>query len=74
MNLPPDDWLLSTTQITRLFAHGYLSVILALYLVTLISSDTQNGLLLTPTSLGDTAVSLWMTTNVDCLRGQTFLY
>lgn len=48
-----------------MFAYGSLSVILALYLTQLGLSEVKIGLLLTFTLLGDTAISLWITTNAD---------
>jgi MFS family permease len=60
-----DSYLLFSTRIVRLFAYGFLSVVLALYLARAGLSETQIGLLLTLTLLGDTAVSLWITTNAD---------
>jgi MFS family permease len=57
--------LLFTTRITRLFAYGFLSVVLALYLVTVGLSEQSVGLLLTLTLLGDAAISLWLTTSAD---------
>ncbi|HEX9018512.1 MAG TPA: MFS transporter [Anaerolineaceae bacterium] len=64
-NLPPDGRLLFTTRILRLFAYGFLSVIMALYLAQAGLTEAQIGLLLTLTLLGDTAVSLWITTSAD---------
>jgi MFS family permease len=49
----------------RLFAYGALSVVLLLYLADIGFSDTQIGLLLTLTLLGDTIISLWLTTRAD---------
>ncbi len=63
--LSPDGRLLFSTRIARLFAYGFLSVVLALYLSALGFSDTQIGLLLSLTLVGDTIVSLWITTNAD---------
>lgn len=53
------------TRTLRLFAFGFLSVILALYLSQLGLSEVKIGLLLTLTLLGDTGISLWITTNAD---------
>ena len=53
------------TRLLRLFAYGFLSVIMALYLVQVGLSEQEIGLLLTLTLLGDTAVSLSITTNAD---------
>ncbi|MBI3244738.1 MAG: MFS transporter [Chloroflexi bacterium] len=51
----------------RLFAYGFLSVVLALYLAQLGLNETQIGVLLTWTLVGDTAVSLWITNVADRL-------
>lgn len=63
--LTPDGWLLFTTRCARLFAYGLLSVVLALYLNAVGFSEGQIGLLLTLTLLGDTVISLWITTTAD---------
>src|SRR5437773_11015431 len=69
-----DGWLLFATRCTRLFAYGLLSVVLVLYLSALGLGDGQIGLLLTLTLLGDTAISLWLTTSADRFgRRQTLL-
>jgi MFS family permease len=67
MNTKPgkDIFLLFTTRIIRLFAYGSVSLILALYLAESGFSDEQIGLLLSMTLLGDTLMSLWITTNAD---------
>ncbi len=57
--------LLFTTRSLRLFAYGFLSVVLVLYLHAAGLSQEQVGLLLTLTLLGDTALSLWITTHAD---------
>ena len=49
----------------RLFAYGFLSVVLALYLIEVGLTEVQVGLLLTLTLVGDTAISLWITTQAD---------
>lgn len=64
-DLPRDVWLLFGTRIVRLFAYGSLSVGLALYLAAVGLTDAQIGLLLTLTLVGDTLVSLWLTTRAD---------
>src|SRR2546429_7327720 len=61
----PDVRLLFATRVVRLFAYGFLSVILVLYLAEVGLSEEQIGLLLTMTLLGDTAISLWITTTAD---------
>jgi MFS family permease len=63
--LTPDARILFATRIVRMFAYGLLSVILVLYLTELGLSSGQVGALLTLTLLGDTLVSLWMTTSAD---------
>ncbi|MFN8483381.1 MAG: MFS transporter [Anaerolineae bacterium] len=72
--LPADGRLLFLTRLLRLFGYGFLSVILVLYLVEVGLTTTQVGLLLTFTLLGDTAISLWLTTQADRLgRRRTLL-
>ena len=63
--LPRDGLLLLLLRFTRLFAYGALSVVLVLYLTTLGLRTQQIGLLLTLTLVGDTAISLWLTTRAD---------
>src|SRR6201997_5841129 len=64
-SLTRDGWLLFFTRFIRLFAYGSLSVVLVFYLVGLGLSDSQTGLLLTLTLVGDTVVSLYLTTRAD---------
>jgi hypothetical protein len=61
-SLTPDGRLLFTTRLVRLFAYGFLSVILALYLVQVGLSEAAIGALFTFTLLGDAGISLWLTT------------
>src|SRR5262249_23501208 len=61
----PDVRLLFTTRVVRLFAYGSLSPILRLYLAEVGLSGDGIGLLLTATLLGDTVLSLWITTRAD---------
>jgi MFS family permease len=63
--LKPDVRLLLLTRFTRLFAYGALSVVLVIYLTGLGLSELQTGMLLTLTLVGDTAMSLWLTTRAD---------
>jgi len=63
--LPRDGWLLFLTRLTRLFAYGSLSVVLVFYLTGLGLSASQTGMLLTLTLVGDTLVSLYLTTRAD---------
>ena len=64
-SLGSDGRLLFATRFIRLFAYGALSVVLVLYLVGLGLSESETGLLLTSTLLGDTLVSLYLTTQAD---------
>src|SRR5215469_395172 len=64
-SLTTDGWLLFVTRFIRLFAYGSLSVILVFYLVSLGLSESQTGLLLSLTLVGDVAVSLLLTTWAD---------
>jgi len=73
LGLPEDGRILFSTRILRLFAYGFLSVILALYLSQLGLSEVNIGLLLTFTLLGDTAISLWITTRADRIGRQRML-
>src|SRR5512143_3950072 len=56
---------LFATRIIRLFCYGFLSVILALYLVQAGLTEEQVGLLFTLTLAGDAGISLWLTTSAD---------
>jgi MFS family permease len=60
-----DITILFATRIIRLFAYGFLSVVLALYLSASGLSEGQIGLLLTLTLAGDAVISLWLTTSAD---------
>jgi predicted MFS family arabinose efflux permease len=63
---PPRDLvLLFATRGVRLFAYGFLAVVLVLYLADAGLSEGRIGLLLTLTLLGDTLLSLWITTHAD---------
>ena len=48
-----------------MFAYGFLSVVLVLYLAQVGLNEPQIGLLLTLTLVGDTAISLFLTTRAD---------
>lgn len=65
--------LLFTTRMARMFAYGFLAVILALYLTQLGLSEAQVGLLFGLTLAGDAAISLWLTTNADRLGRKRML-
>jgi MFS family permease len=60
-----DGYLLFATRLVRMFAYGFLSVVLVLYLAALGLSGTLIGLLLSLSLIGDAVVSLWMTTSAD---------
>jgi MFS family permease len=60
-----DGRMLFATRMVRLFAYGSLSVILVLYLAETGLSTVQIGLLLTLTLVGDTIISLAITTRAD---------
>lgn len=64
-SLTRDGQLLFVTRFARLFAYGALSVVLVLYLIGLGLSAANVGLLLTATLLGDTLVSVYLTTRAD---------
>src|ERR1700746_3689502 len=63
--LTTDGYILFGTQLIRMFAYGFLSVVLVLYLAQLGLSEGLIGLLLSLTLIGDAAISLWMTTSAD---------
>jgi MFS family permease len=60
-----DSRLLFGARVARMFGYGFLAVILALYLAALGFDEVRTGLLLTLTLVGDTAISLWMSTQAD---------
>jgi MFS family permease len=63
--LTTDGRLLFATRLVRLFAYGFLSVVLALYLAQVGLTTTQIGMLFTLTLIGDAGISLWITTSAD---------
>lgn len=63
--LTSDGRLLFGTRLTRLFAYGFLSVVLALYLAQIGLSNGQIGWLLTWTLAGDAVISLGITGLAD---------
>jgi MFS family permease len=71
--LSHDIRLLFATRIARLFAYGLVSVVLVLHLAAAGLSESQIGLLLTLTLLGDAAISLWITTRADRAGRQRML-
>ena len=73
VRLTRDGWLLFATRFIRLFAYGWLSVVLVFYLVGLGLTEAQTGLLLTLTLIGDTVISLVITTRADRLGRRRML-
>ncbi len=63
--LTKDGRLLFATRGIRLFAYGFLSVVLILYLTSAGLSEVQAGAVLTFTLIGDAAVTFWITTHAD---------
>jgi len=63
--LTTDGSILFGTRVLRMFAYGFLSVVLVLYLAQLGLSEGLIGLLLSLTLFGDAVISLWMTTTAD---------
>jgi MFS family permease len=63
--LTRDGYLLFLSRFIRLFAYGSLSVVLVFYLIGLGLNASQTGLLLTLTLVGDTVISLYLTTRAD---------
>lgn len=63
--LSSDGLLLFVTRGLRMFAYGFLSVVLVLYLSAQGIDAEQIGLLLSMTLLGDVVISLWITTAAD---------
>lgn len=68
-----DIGILFTTRILRLFAYGFLSVVLALYLSEAGFSEGRIGMLMTLTLAGDAVISLWLTTSADRIGRQRML-
>ncbi|HEX3427689.1 MAG TPA: MFS transporter [Candidatus Limnocylindrales bacterium] len=65
--LDRDGRLLFTTRVLRMFGYGFLAVVLVLYLAALGIDGFTIGAILTLTLVGDTLVSLWLTTSADRL-------
>jgi len=63
--LTRDGRLLFLTRILRMFAYGSLAVVLVLYLASLGIDALMIGVILTLTLIGDTLISLWLTTRAD---------
>jgi MFS family permease len=63
--LSRDSRLLFAARMARMFGYGFLAVVLALYLAALGLDEWRIGALFTLTLVGDTVVSLWMSTQAD---------
>jgi MFS family permease len=71
---PLDARLLFAARIVRLFAYGFVAVVLVLYLAAIGLDGRRIGLLLSLTLAGDVVVSLYLTTRADVLgRKRTLL-
>src|SRR5512147_1035826 len=57
--------LLFAMRVLRMFGYGFLAVVLVLYLAALGLDPLTIGIVLTLTLVGDTLISLWLTTNAD---------
>jgi MFS family permease len=71
--LNSDGWILFATRTLRLFAYGFLSVVLMIYLTQIGLSEPQIGFLFTLTLIGDTLISLGITTRADRLGRRRML-
>ena len=72
--LSPDGRLLFATRVVRLFAYGFLAVVLALYLAALGLSEQQIGLVLSLTLAGDAVISLYITSIADRIGRRRMLF
>ena len=63
--LDRDGRLLFLTRVLRMFGYGFLAVVLVLYLAALGLDGFGIGAILTLTLIGDTLISLWLTTSAD---------
>ena len=74
MPLSLDARLLFTARIVRLFAYGFIAVVLVLYLASIGLDGGRIGLLLSLTLFGDVLMSLVLTTRADAIgRKRTLL-
>jgi MFS family permease len=71
--LTRDGRLLVLTRAVRMFAYGFLSVVLVLYLAHIGLTEPQIGLLLTLTLIGDAGISLGLATLADRLGRRRML-
>jgi predicted MFS family arabinose efflux permease len=65
--LGPDGRTLFAIRTVRMFGYGFLAVVLVLYLAASGLDPVAIGAVLTLTLIGDTLVSLWLTTHADRL-------
>jgi MFS family permease len=65
LGLSRDGRLLFAARIVRMFGYGSIAVILVLYLARLGFDGVAIGLVLSLTLVGDTVISLWLTTHAD---------
>jgi MFS family permease len=63
--LPRDGRILFLARSVRMFAYGLISVVLLLYLAAAGLTATEQGMLLSLTLVGDTAITLWLSTRAD---------
>ena len=73
LDSPRDTKLLCLQRFTRLFAYGASTLILALYLSSLGTTDARIGLFMTLTLLGDVAISFLLTLVADGLGRRRIL-
>ncbi len=71
--LSRDGKLLFVARMARMFGYGFLAIVLVLYLAALGFDDVRIGLLLTLTLVGDTVISLLMSTQADRLGRRRML-
>jgi MFS family permease len=73
LGLSRDGELLFAARSVRMFGYGAVAVILVLYLARLGFDGAAIGLILSLTLVGDTIVSLWLTTHADRLGRRRIL-
>jgi MFS family permease len=71
--LDRDGRLLFALRTLRMFGYGFLAVVLVLYLDAIGLDALTIGLVLTLALIGDTVISLWLTTNADRLGRRRIL-
>jgi MFS family permease len=71
--LSRDTLVLFGARSLRLFGYGLISIVLVLYLAELGLPEARIGLLLSLTLVGDTAISLWISTRADRLGRRNML-